>query len=181
VHDGEPPAEYFPTAHVSTHGTKRPESAAYVPAAHGRHPMPVEGPYWPGAQVIQDAPSEYVPAGHGLHDPEPAGETLPTAHTPDTAVRPVAAQYEPAGHREHSAVPVLLVKRPRGHAEQPEEPASSAYCPAEHDEHADAPASEYFPGAHALSQGVARPVNVENVPAPQGKQAPDDVAAVVAE
>lgn len=88
----EPSEEASPTSQVATHATTRPVSPENLPAPHGKQAEPLVGPYLPAGHEMQDAPSEKVPEGHREQLDELGGLTFPTAHRPDTAVKPVPVQ-----------------------------------------------------------------------------------------
>ena len=48
--------------------------------------------------TLDDEEAEYDPAAQEEHTVEDAIEYFPAAQTPVTAIRPVVAQYDPAGH-----------------------------------------------------------------------------------
>ena len=50
--------------------------------------------------MVEDADEEYLPDEQLEHTVADATEYEPAAHAPDTAVRPVVAQYDPAVHDE---------------------------------------------------------------------------------
>ena len=57
-------------------------------------------------QLVEDAEEEYDPDEQLEHTVDEATEYEPAAQAPETIVRPVVAQYEPAGHVMHAVDPV---------------------------------------------------------------------------
>ncbi len=85
MRDTAPPAQYEPASQKPL-GADRAGAAQYEPAVQFVH---------------ADAPGgANVPAAHCccVASDEPAGHACPPWHEPDTALRPVMPQYEPAGH-----------------------------------------------------------------------------------
>ncbi len=55
---------------------------------------------------MEEAEDEYVPEEQSEHTTDEAIEYEPASQAPETAVRPVVAQYEPAVHDEQLEKPV---------------------------------------------------------------------------
>ncbi len=56
--------------------------------------------------ALDDEEAEYDPAAQEEHTVDDSIEYFPDAQAPVTAVRPVVAQNEPAGHVVHAVDPV---------------------------------------------------------------------------
>ena len=110
VQTEDPASEYEPAMHAPV-AAVRPEVAQNAPAGLAVHAVePVDAIYVPARQLEQldeDAEVEYDPDKHLEHTVDEAIEYDPAAHAPDTAVRPVVAQYEPPGHIEQLKEPAL--------------------------------------------------------------------------
>ncbi len=57
-------------------------------------------------QVEEDAAAEYVPARHCAQKVEDETAYSPRVQVPETSLKPVVAQYEPATQAEHELEPV---------------------------------------------------------------------------
>ena len=84
------------------------------------------------------------PHVHGMQS------SLPAAHDPDTADRPVVAQYDPAGHAMHALDPVEARKVPAKHEEQLVAPVVAPYLPTPQLVHGAEPEDEKVPTLHAV-------------------------------
>ena len=105
-----PPPVYFPATQSAQVLAATSPGAESLPWAQSvQLDWPVLAKYLPAAHSVQleTPPAEILPASQSVQAEAAAAEYLPDAQLPDTAVRPVTAQYEDAVQDTHAPWPAV--------------------------------------------------------------------------